>query len=862
MKKLILPAIGLIFICSVHSQSTVKSLIFESMENGQAPNFYDIKKAWKEKEKTFIPIKENNSSEIEEQSGMPGSLEYGRWEEFIEPRVYPTGDISLPAKEMENYKQYLENSSHGYILRNGNLPDASSQVLGNWQSLGPTMVTGIGQTATQGKINFIRFDPANSSNMFAGSRTGGLWKSVNAGSSWSSMTDNLPFIGCEDLAISNSNSNKMYMAAGTVGGADYIYGVDVLKTLDGGISWNAMHIPTGGSHYSGINCLVVHPLNDDIVLVAAYDGLYKTSDGGTSWTKILTGAFLDIKFKPGDPTIVYATQEGTGSVSFYVSNNTGDSFNQVTSGLQTQLATASEMKIGVSPANPQYVYLVALDNSSTKFNGIYRSVDSGMNFTTQTDSSFSFRIQNYGEYFCVQVNPANAEDVYWASTAPYRSTDGGVTWTATGGYIYVDIHDLQFLPGSSTTIVGGCDGGIAKSLANGANWTYLSNGLQILQMYKLADCPYNSNKVLTGQQDVGVHLYNSGTWTNVFQFDGMDPYFDPVDTNIIYISQQRGGVLKSTDGGLNFNYVVFNWNSSGLNGPGNWTSPFLMSPLDHNTLFIGKDSVYRSVDAGATWQSMPGANSFLNFNSIACSPTNANYIYASTGYNFFACTNGNSFTQRIFSFPGYISSIAVSNVNPEKVWVALSGYSSGNKVYASTDAGVTWTDWSDGLPNLPLNCIVYHNNSNDKLYVGMDIGIYFRDASMPSWENFSNGLPNVQIRELEINYASNKMRAATYGRGLWESEIDLTSSIPDAKLLSDNFSVFPDPNDGKFSIRINPNSQNKKIEFNLFNSMGECVYSKKLVNEFTSFEFNISAGIYLGNLAIDGKIISKRIIVR
>ncbi len=228
---------------------------------------------------------------------------------------------------------------------------------------------------------------------------------------------------------------------------------------------------------------------------------------------------------------------------------------------------------------------------------------------------------------------------------------------------------------------------------------------------------------------------------------------------------------------------------------------------------------------------------------------------------FYACTNGNSFTSRSATFPGAITSIAVSNVNPEKVWITLSGYNTGNKVYVSSDAGLTWTDYSDGLPNLPVNCIVYHNNSNDKLYVGMDVGVYFRDAAMPFWESFSSGLPNVQIREMEIQYSVNKLRAATFGRGLWESEIDLSTGITQIS-LDDDFLLYPNPTTGKFYIKFKDDfNKYRSIKFDLFNSVGECVNSQHIDEESTEINLNLSSGLYFARIKLDEREFAKKIVV-
>lgn len=810
-------------------------------------NFYEIQNAFHENEEMQQEKEFTKTVDYKfEDDDNSGSLQFGRWEEFMAPRVYPSGDITLPFQAAENYKRYVDSLSHGHILKTPLFPNTSNSIAGNWVSLGPSLVNATGtNTGVNGRLDFVRFDPANSNIMYTGSNTGGLWKSTNAGLTWNILTDHLPFIGCYDLAISNSNSSKMYMATGTVGGAGMAYDVSVIKSTDGGISWSTTGIILP-SCCGIIPRLAIHPSNDDIVLAATFNGVYKTSDGGASWLQTQAGTFSDVKFKPGDPTIVYATQQGATTTRFYRSSNTGDTYTQTTSGLQSPSTDAIAYKIGVTPANPDYVYLVAMDNSPLGFNGIYRSTDGGMNFTTQIDSSNFMRILYSSEFMCITVNPQNANDVYIGGFAPYHSSDGGVTWAGiAGSTIYLDFHFLEFLPGSSTTIFAANDGGLYKSTSNGGSWSYLANGIQITQMYRMGGSSATPNKILTGQQDVGTYLYNNGVWSQLWQADGTECFIDPIDTNTFYMTSQNGSVYKSVNAGANFNQIVNPW-GSGINSSGNWVSPFVMHPTDHNSLLIGKDSVYRSTNGGTNWSGMQGSSAgFWKYTALAYAPSNPLYIYAATSSTFYASTNGNNFVARTATFPGSITFITVSNVDPQKVWVSLSGYTSGNKVYASTDAGLTWNDYSTGLPNLPVNCIIYQNNTNDRLFVGMDVGVYYRSDSLSAWQYFGNGLPNVQVRDLEIHYSVNKIRAATFGRGLWESELSLVTGIEENKFSSDGFKLFPNPSSDYFTISISNEILKSNASLTIYNSLGELVYSQTLQNENTKIQKELPAGFYL-----------------
>ena len=261
----------------------------------------------------------------------------------------------------------------------------------------------------------------------------------------------------------------------------------------------------------------------------------------------------------------------------------------------------------------------------------------------------------------------------------------------------------------------------------------------------------------------------------------MECIIDYDNPDIMYAAYQNGVVNKSIDGGDSFSPIVYN-DGSGINASGAWVTPYIIHPTENNTLLVGKDQVYRSTDGGLIWTQVGSVSAGeIYMRALAYAPSNPDYIYASFLLQFFSTTDGNTFTNRTGTLPvgsATIAYIAVSNTNPNKVWVTFSGYADGEKVYMSDDAGVTWTNYSAGLPNLPANCIVYQNGSNDALYVGTDVGVYYRNSSMSSWQPFFDGLPNVIVNELEIHYGAGKIRAATYGRGLWESDLVTSCTVP------------------------------------------------------------------------------------
>lgn len=725
-------------------------------------NFYDIQKAFYDYYKT---VKEKTDP-VNEEEKMDGELaKFKRWEWFMEPRVYPSGDITLPSRNWGEFQKYLrDNPKINQRLNRGTNSSAES-LSGNWTSLGPNTMPGFG---SMGRINFIRFDPTNSNIIWVGAPSGGLWKSTNGGTTWSTNTDLLTIIGCSDIVIDPTNTNIMYLATGD-GENSATRSTGVLKSTNGGVTWNTTGLSWQISSGYLIKKLIMHPTNSSIILAATNSGIYKTIDAGVTWTLTQTGYFSDIEFKPGAPATIYAVTQGGGY--FYKSTNTGTSFVNITSGLPSS-TVCTRFAVAVTPANANYVYVVAVNNTNYGFQGLYRSTNSGTSFTTRSTTPDILYGQGWYN-LAIAINPSNADDVYVGGVYLNRSIDGGVTWSDIFS-THADFHSLEFLPGSSTTIFQGNDGGIYKSTNNGSSWINLSSGLVISQIYRLGASASNANLILTGHQDNGTNLLNTNLWSTILWNDGMNCIIDYTDPNIMYGAYQYGWIHKSIDGGANFSTIV-NWGGSGVNAYGAWVTPYVMHPNNNNTLLVGKSQVYRTTDAGSNW-SQVGSISLNGDNLIALAyaPSNPDHIYAASRYQFYTSTNGTSFTDRTGILPvgsAYITFIAVSNTNPNKVWITFSGYAAGEKVYMSNDAGLTWTNYSSGLPNLPANCIVYQNGSNDALYVGTDVGLYYRNNSMTSWQPYFNGLPNVIVNELEIHYGTGKIRAATYGRGLWESDV-------------------------------------------------------------------------------------------
>jgi len=738
----------------------------EMMQDPKA-NFYDIKKEfenyWKDK-----PYERGK-----------GYKQFLRWAWMVEPRVYPTGKMenASRAKAWEEYQIFLKNNSGKYSVN-----AAPSSTTANWTPLGPY---GSPVNGDAGRLQCVRFMPGNSSIIFVGTAAGGLWKSTNNGSTWTTNTDQLASLGVADIAIVPTNTNVMYLATGDIDAGD-TKSIGVLKSTDGGNTWNATGLSWTTNQQRRIGKLLAHPTNANDIVAATSIGMYRSLDAGATWTLTMAGGFQDAEYKPGDPSTVYVT----GGSGFAKSSDGGSSFVGVPVGFAS---TLNRLAIAVTPADPNYVYVIA-SKTDNSFGGLYKSNNSAASFTMQSNTPNILDWSDDGSGgggqgwydLAIGASPANKEEITIGGVNTWKSTDGGVNWFLNthwyggGGkpYVHADCHDIIYLSG--TTCYAGTDGGISRTVTGGGTWTTINGTMNIAQQYRMGQSATSASLIIAGHQDNGSNRLSGTTWEEVNGGDGMDCFVDWSNDNVIITSIYYGDFYKSTDGGNNFNQIT-----NGLTGNGAWVAPIIQNPVNPNIFYCGMQDVFRSTNKGNSWAQMGSLGGGGEVLYIAAAPSNTNTVYASRINSLYRTTNNGvtwgNITAGLPVSTNQITNIAVDNTNPNNVYITLSGYTAANKVFYSNNGGATWTNYSTGLPNIPVNCIVYKNNSPGAVYVGTDVGVYYRELSMSSWMPFMSGLPNVIVNDLEIHYASGKIRAATYGRGTWQSDLySNPSAVPTA----------------------------------------------------------------------------------
>ena len=823
-----------------------------------------------------------------------GYKPFKRWEWYWESRLLPNGDFPSPSITWDEFQKYYSQSNPS--------EQRSTQSNANWTSSGPSSSPG-GNNGL-GRINCMAFHPTDPNTFWVGTPAGGLWKTTNGGTNWTTNTDNLPVLGVSDIAVHPTNPNILYIATGDgdfgslnglTGGADGdTKSIGVLKSTDGGSTWTTTGMNWSITSTKLIRRLIINPSNPQILIAAASDGIWRTTDGGTSWTNTQTGYFMDLEYKPGDPSIVYASSfDLTGNAKIYRSSDSGSTWSLIST-----LADVIRINLAVTPNAPNSVDALCA-NTSGGLAGLWYSGNSGTSFSKyfpETNSTSpnnllsslhdASGVKGQGYYdLAYAINPTNANDIWLGGVNTWNSINGGFNWNIKTMWapsdsnqnpnpnpnsvqvVHADKHYIVFHPLVPGTMFECNDGGLYKTTNNGSTWTDLTNGMQISQMYRIGVSQSQSNpKILCGLQDNGTKLNNLPNWEDVLGGDGMECIFDG-STNTAYASQQYGDFFRSGSPGSNISSNISFLTSEQGNVNRAWVTPLIMHPTNSSTLYAGYKRVYKTTNKGDTWTAISGvldsSPSPENIRFMAIAPSNPNTIYASTLKKLYATTNGGTSWSQISTLTitdnyANISNIAVDPINPEKVFITVSGYSAGNKVWMRPSIGGTWVNYSLNLPNLPVNCIVYKQGSNEELYIGTDVGVYYTNATMPDWIPYQTGLPNVVVTDLEISYYDNKLWAGTFGRGLWKTDLYTPLSISDEEFYN-QIIISPNPNNGVFKINV---PQGKTYSLIVYDIQGKKIHEELSINtEQKNIDLTKqSSGVYLLKIDIDGKLFTKKII--
>lgn len=748
----------------------LSSFLGHSQFNESAPWMEKTPDGSGKKEKTIDDIVadfEKYWSNHDRKKKGSGYKPFMRWENHWRNKTNGQGYLITPAEMWQALNQKKLNKGQN----SKSLPASS------WQPVGPFSHTNTGSWSSgQGRVNFVYVDPTNPNTLYVGTPAGGIWKSINNGSSWVPLSDELPQIGVSGIAVDHSNSNTIYIATGDKDASD-TYSIGVLKSTDGGATWNTTGLTfTNTTTLAGD--LIMNPNDPNMLWAATSVGIYRTINAGATWTNEQPGDFSQgsLRVKPGDPNTVYAVSNN----KFYRSTNAGDTFTTITSGLPFN---SGRLLLDVTPANANYVYILSATTAGA-LQGIYRSTNGGTNWTKTSGATDIFESTQSWYDLALAVSDTNADEIYTGCLNIWKSSNGGAAvtkmnnWSAptSSSYTHADIHFLGFYGGK---LFAGTDGGVYVSQNAGVNFTDLTAGLQISQFYKIAVSKQSADKMVGGLQDNGGHAYSGNQWKNFYGADGMDTAIDPNNSNKYYGFIQNGNSLYISDNGGNSL-------GSSVGSPGgvdgNWVTPLTANTAGE--LFSGFAGLYKL--SGSSWvQQNTGSLGTGNLELIAVDPSNIDIMYVVNGSALFKSTDRGINFSNIYSASSNITSVCVHSSNSSIVYITTSGTS--GQAMKSTDGGVSFASFSTGLPAIGKNVIRHQGrNTSNPLYLGTSLGVYYRDDSMTQWEPFDTNLPNVSVTDLEINLEDSKIIAATYGRGIWQSAIPIEVPPTDLKLVSIN----------------------------------------------------------------------------
>ena len=803
--------ITIIFLSThLYSQEWHSSL--PNNQDSEKLNFYQIQKAFNDHWKP-LDVKKGKYIKDGKLHKVPNWKLFKRWEWYWESRIDKrTGNFPETTTAIE-WSKYRSNNAQ---LKSTN---------GNWETLGP--ISSRGGYAGIGRINCVSFHPTDENKFWVGAPSGGLWATTDGGSNWTVLTDDNPVLGVSDIAIPSDfeTSNTIYIATGdrdqgaswTLGGGNYAdnNSVGILKSTDRGLNWTNVFAT---NIHDGVlmGFLRMHPNDNNTLYAGASYKIFKTTNGGDNWSLSYHGSdyIIDFEFHPSNPEILYAASKTrNGSVMILKSIDGGANWTEQ----HTFGNNDSRVELSVSAAAPDVVY-AAVANKSGGLSGIHKSVDQGVTFTEVfSGSNEGNRLFGYysdgsgdntgqGNYdLAFTASPSDANVLFLGGVNTWKSIDGGVSWTINNMWtshsdynmaepkapsVHADQHVLKFQ--NATTLFEGNDGGIYKTTDGGSTWTDLTNGMTISQIYRLGAYAGSPDTVIIGLQDNGSKLYHNGNWADVTGGDGMECLIDYTDSKIQYGTYVNGQISRTTDLWNSSSDIYLNIGDGTLEG--SWVTPYIIDPVDHKTLYVGYEDVWKSTDMGDTFTQISSISTTSKIRSMAIAPSNTQVLYvADQSHIWVTKDGGGNWTDVTSILPVATNSItylAVNAYNPDMAWVTFGGYD-GSRIYQTSNAGQSWTNISGTLPRLPVLTVVQNKlavNENH-LYVGTDRGVYFKEDNA-DWVLFSTGLPNVMVTELDIYYdedtrENSRLLAATYGRGLWRSDMKSAPMVTvDAQLES------------------------------------------------------------------------------
>ena len=759
---------------------------YKKMMDDPSINFYDVCESAERYFKT-IDISKKGS----------GFKQFMRWKNATERMYYPSGN------RMKTDPLFVEKAFAAY--KSANTDDFLQSTLKNasgWIELGPRSVDSITNHYAPGigRIEDVYVDPQNKQKIYIGSRSGGLWRTLDEGNTWvGGSTDFLSSCGVNTIAVQKENTDEFYV---NLQNSNNRFSYGIYQSTDGGATltptlFNPENLNLGGlgSNFR-IYKIVFHPQIPDLLFIGTNKGLFRSTDDLKTWNKVIdAGFFLDIEFHPTDPSIIYTlneTRTAEGANFLLKSVNFGETF------AKTEEITENEgaiSRIAVTPAAPNRVYF------SSK-NGIWQSDDSGATFTSIAGAEENARFEIFAsdtepetviygniDVFRKTAATTSFEQITWWSLNQLPDVSGSLQnrYFNSEKYVHADLRIGRSVNG---TLYMGTDGTLVKSEDNGNTWTDLmKDGVGVRENYKIGVSQSDSNLAVLGSQDNGTSLYNK-QWIEYFGADGMEGIIHPLNPNWIINSIQNGSRYRSKNGGRGVKNITVPGSELGF-----WESPILFDPNDPMIIYDFRDAVYKSINFGSSYTQI-GKPSFRGkIQQAEIAQNNSDILVVSNRSAIEKSVDGGkTFVSITNNLPDLIiEDIAFDPKNDDTIFVVNASYqNNGEKIFKSTDGGTTWQNITYNIGDIPVHTVVVDHQEPANIYIGTEVGVYSKPLDATSWSLYNTNLPNTTIEELDINYGANKLFAATWGRGLWEFSLKdrdaypkiITTSITNAPTLT------------------------------------------------------------------------------
>lgn len=770
-------------------------------------------------------------------------------EDLFLQRAWPDASLDIKA-----YTKGLEQAQNDYLNRQ------SEHFNQNWMVQGPGNIGA--------RINTLETHPTNDNVIYAGFSEGGVWRTIDGGASWIPIFDEQPFLAIGDITIDPNNPNVVYVGTGdpNISGFPFI-GNGLYKSTDSGGTWTHL----GLTETRIISKILINPSNSNIIYVATMGlpfernndrGLYKSTDGGASWTQVLSlgedAGIIDLVMNTDNPQILFASgwnRIRNNSESLITGNKArvfrtmdgGMSWDTLYNGLPEE--DLSRTGLAISPTNPNKVYAMFV-STGMQLHSIYKTEDGGENWeampTSEENGLDDHALGGFGWYFGkIRVHPLNDDQIYLLGVDMWTFQNGEWSLAAPEWWdysVHADKHDLIF--NSSNHLLLATDGGAYRSTDNGVNWEDIEN-IPTTQFYRTAYNPHQPNVYYGGAQDNGTTGGNAAginDWERIYGGDGFQAVFHPTNPDIFYVETQRGGINMTLDGG-------FSWEggTQGIeNGDRrNWDMQYIMSSHNPERLYTGTYRVYESVSQDAPFwfpiseDLTDGTDDrYHTISTLHESPIDEDFLYVGTtdGRVWKTENSGNDWIEISAGLPNrYVTDIKASPDYTNWVYVTHSGYKDNDfipRLHRSMNRGNTWENISGNLPDLAINDVyIIPNHLDTLIFVATDGGVYGTINSGEHWERVGVNMPIVPVYDLEWNVENQELIAATFARSILSYSLESLMVNIKNPIVQESLNIFPSPAWDEITIELTDEMIGQEATLLIFNQIGQQIWQQPITNQ-------------------------------